>query len=67
VPDAIAVLLRALLRAHPQEVSTHLAAGCEECRRAPGEPRWGHLLATLPDDDGTARAPELVTGGAEVR
>lgn len=68
VPDAVAVLLRALLRAHPQEVSTHLAAGCEECRRAPGEPRWGHLLATLPaDDDGTARAPELVTSGAELR
>jgi NADH:ubiquinone oxidoreductase subunit F (NADH-binding) len=68
VPDAIAVLLRALLRAHPQEVSRHLAAGCEECRRAPAEPRWGHLLATLPaDDDGTARAPELVSSGGEVR
>jgi len=68
VPDGIAVLLRVLLRAHPQEVSRHLAAGCEECRRAPGEPRWGHLLATLPaDDDGTGRAPELVASGGEVR
>ncbi|MGZ6868875.1 MAG: NADH-ubiquinone oxidoreductase-F iron-sulfur binding region domain-containing protein [Frankiaceae bacterium] len=68
VPDALAVLLRALLRAHPQEVSAHLAAGCEECRRAPGEPRWGHLLASLPAyGDATERAPELVASGGEVR
>jgi NADH:ubiquinone oxidoreductase subunit F (NADH-binding) len=68
VPDAIAVLLRALLRCHPQEVSQHLAAGCAECRRPPAGPRWGDLLATLPaDDDRTTRAPELVSIGAEVR
>ena len=74
VPDAIAVLLRALLRSHPQEVTRHLASGCDECRRAPGEPRWGHLLASLPSDgepvtaDGpVGRAPELVPVGVEVR
>jgi NADH:ubiquinone oxidoreductase subunit F (NADH-binding) len=72
VPDAVAVLLRALLRSHPEVVTRHLASGCEECRRAPGTPRWGHLLVSLPaaeaaaDGVPAARAGELVpsAGGA---
>jgi NADH:ubiquinone oxidoreductase subunit F (NADH-binding) len=68
VPDAIAVLLRALLRNHPQEVTRHLASGCDQCRQAPAEPRWGHLLATLPVEDVVVgRALELVPSGAGVR
>lgn len=73
VPDAVAVLLRALLRSHPQVVTRHLASGCDECRREPGGPRWGHLSVSLPAADAltaagvpAARAQELVpsAGGA---
>jgi hypothetical protein len=74
VPDAVAVLLRALLRSHPQVVTRHLASGCDECRREPGEPRWGHLSVSLPaaeaaaaDGVPAARAEELVTSAGGSR
>jgi NADH:ubiquinone oxidoreductase subunit F (NADH-binding) len=63
VPDAIAVLLRSLLQHHPQTVTRHLAVGCEQCRRAGGDPRWEHLVVTLPvpaDEPTVPRAAELV-------
>jgi NADH:ubiquinone oxidoreductase subunit F (NADH-binding) len=74
VPDAVAVLLRALLRSHPQVVTRHLASGCDQCRREPGEPRWGHLFVSLPADDEAAadgvpaaRARELVPSAGGTR
>jgi NADH:ubiquinone oxidoreductase subunit F (NADH-binding) len=74
VPDAIAVLLRVLLRSHPETVTRHLASGCAECRRAAGEPRWGDLLVTLPapgeapaDGEKGAPARELVPSGTGLR
>ncbi|MEK6439142.1 NADH-ubiquinone oxidoreductase-F iron-sulfur binding region domain-containing protein [Pseudonocardia sp. T1-2H] len=63
VPDAIAVLLRALLRHHPQTVSRHIATGCDRCRRVESDPRWAHLVVTLPEPTGEPtdpRAAELV-------
>ncbi|MCW2721531.1 NADH-ubiquinone oxidoreductase-F iron-sulfur binding region domain-containing protein [Pseudonocardia sp.] len=62
VPDAIAVLLRTLLRHHPQTVSQHIATGCDRCRRVEDDPRWGHLHVTLPAPTGeptNPRAAEL--------
>lgn len=61
VPDAIAVLLRSLLRHHPQHVSRHIAGGCVQCSKVEDDPRWGNLLVTLPAEDETsAPARELV-------
>ncbi|MEV7968678.1 NADH-ubiquinone oxidoreductase-F iron-sulfur binding region domain-containing protein [Sphaerisporangium sp. NPDC088356] len=63
VPDAIAGLLRTLLHHHPQQVTRHLAAGCPQCGQVEGDPRWGHLLVTLPpsaDEPTIARAREPV-------
>jgi NADH:ubiquinone oxidoreductase subunit F (NADH-binding) len=66
VPDAVAVLLRALLRSHPQVVTRHLASGCDQCRQAPGKPRWGHLLVSLPADDEAAAAGAPAAGDREL-
>ncbi|WP_214369362.1 NADH-ubiquinone oxidoreductase-F iron-sulfur binding region domain-containing protein [Pseudonocardia sp. H11422] len=70
VPDAIAVLLRSLLQHHPQTVMRHLAAGCDRCRWAEGDPRWEHLVVTLPAPAGEPtdrRAAEPVPSGMSAR
>ncbi|MHA6794456.1 NADH-ubiquinone oxidoreductase-F iron-sulfur binding region domain-containing protein [Pseudonocardia bannensis] len=70
VPDAIAVLLRSLLRHHPQTVTRHLAAGCDRCRRIKGDSRWEHLVVTLPvpaDEPTDPLAAELVPSAMGAR